>query len=81
MCELSHLAVFVCDPAHMSLCVLTLYAHDVCFGPQASLSALLVMCVLPAESVCTWLRLEPRGGLDNTISVEPEPRGSIQRGG
>lgn len=77
----SHLALFVCDPVHMSVCVVTLYACNVCVGPRASLSVLLVMCVLPAGSVCTRLRLEPRGGPDNTISVEPEPCGSIQRGG
>lgn len=80
-CVNSHLALFVCDPVHMSVCVVTLYACNVCVGPRASLSVLLVMCVLPAGSVCTRLRLEPRGGPDNTISVEPQPRGSIQRGG
>lgn len=41
----------------------------------------MLMCVLPAERVCTRLRSEPRGDPDNTIFVEPEPRGSIQHGG
>lgn len=37
------------------------------------------MCALPTECVCTRRPSEPRGGPDNTISVEPEPRGSIQQ--
>ncbi len=81
VCELSHLSLFVCDRVHMCLCALTLYARNVCVGPHVSLSALTQMCALPAERVCTRLRSEPRGGPDNTISVEPEPRGSIQHGG
>lgn len=79
MCEFTFGSICLRPCAHV--CVVTLYACNVCVGPRASLSVLLVMCVLPAGSVCTRLRLEPRGGPDNTISVEPEPRGSIQRGG
>lgn len=81
VCELSHLSLFVSDRVHLCFCADTLYAHNVCVGPHVSLSALAAMCVLPAEHVCTRLRSEPRGGPDNTISVEPEPCGSIQRGG
>lgn len=81
LCELSHLSLFVCDCVHTCLCAVTLYARNVCAAPHVSLSALMLMCVLPAEGVCTWLRSEPRGDPDNTISVEPEPRGSIQHGG
>lgn len=65
---------------HMCLCAVTLFAH-VYVGPHVSLSALRLICALPTERVCTRLRSEPHGGPDNTISVEPEPCGSIQRGG
>lgn len=60
---------------------LTLYARHVCADPHALLSALALMCAPPAERVCTRRRSELRGDPDKAISVEPEPRGSIQRGG
>lgn len=44
----------VCLRPHAHVLV-TLHAHNVCAGPHVSLSALALMCALPAERVCTRL--------------------------
>lgn len=67
-----HCTCVNCHTDCLSATVCTQDSYDVCTAPHGSLSELVLMYTD---------RNPPRGNPDNAISEEPEPCGSIQRGG